>query len=176
MVAWPFLRPPPHPDRRKQFFRHGSQTRKGRGLLHRYRRTAPAGKDAFVEPVELPQDPFHAVSRRGPSRPLPDGDADFPDISPEVIAINVEMQGGSAFPLADHFPELPVGAEPFFPGKPEILPRRALPGRQGHFLPLTVTERRFRPFARRREMTALPAGVDIRLRNPWVRFRRRLCG
>jgi hypothetical protein len=38
------------------------------------------------------------------------------------------------------------------------------------------TERRFRPLARRRLMTARPARVLIRSKNPWVRFRRKLLG
>ena len=38
------------------------------------------------------------------------------------------------------------------------------------------TERRFRPLARRRLITARPARVLIRSKNPWVRFRRKLLG
>ena len=38
------------------------------------------------------------------------------------------------------------------------------------------TDRRFRPLARRRLITARPARVLIRSKNPWVRFRRKLLG
>jgi hypothetical protein len=51
---------------------------------------------------------------------------------------------------------------------------RAFPNRKGYFLPPIETESRFRPFARRRDMICLPAGVDMRRRNPWVRRRRLL--
>lgn len=47
-------------------------------------------------------------------------------------------------------------------------PERLTPRRQ--------TERRFRPFSRRAAMTFRPSAVRIRRRNPWTRFRRRLCG
>lgn len=40
----------------------------------------------------------------------------------------------------------------------------------------SYAERRFLPLARRRLMTFLPAGVDIRFRKPWVRFRLILLG
>ncbi len=38
------------------------------------------------------------------------------------------------------------------------------------------TDRRLRPLARLRLITARPDLVAMRTRNPWVRFRRRLCG
>ena len=38
------------------------------------------------------------------------------------------------------------------------------------------TDRRFRPLVRRRLITARPARVLIRSKNPWVRFRRKLLG
>jgi hypothetical protein len=82
------------------------------------------------------------------------------------------MRGADPFPLPDHFPELAVGAKPFFGG--ETVP--AIPARSGHFFPGIATLRRLRPLARRRARTFRPAAVDIRSRKPWVRFRRRLCG
>lgn len=40
----------------------------------------------------------------------------------------------------------------------------------------TLTDRRLRPRARRRLITWRPARVRMRLRKPWVRLRRFVCG
>ncbi len=163
--------PPASRDRRQKFFRDRFKLQPGRGFFHRYGRAASAWENAFMKPVELSQDPFYPVADNGHSGPLSDRNPYFSSGPSREIAVNVEMHGGGALPHSHHFPELPVGSQPLFRRKPKILRRRVLPDRQAHFLPLTVTERRLRPFARRRERIALPAEVDIRLRNPWVRFR-----
>ena len=55
-----------------------------------------------------------------------------------------------------------------------VLDPRQLDG-CGYFAPIS-TVRRLRPLARRFLMTLRPAAEDIRLRKPWVRLRRLLCG
>ena len=56
------------------------------------------------------------------------------------------------------------------PGRPDRLPEGGRKSITGY------TERRLRPFARRRLRISLPIFVLIRLRKPCVRFRRRLFG
>jgi hypothetical protein len=137
-----------------------------------------------MEPVELPQDPLHPVAdHRGPDPPA-DGDPDLPGDGPDfrrrtntAVPVDGKMRRGRAHPQANHVPVFAVGTKDIRLGKPKI-PHRPLPFpiRMDYFLPLTETASRFRPFARRRERTSLPAGVDMRRRNPWVRSRRLLCG
>jgi len=58
-----------------------------------------------------------------------------------------------------------------------VLGRFAHPDRGGEpVVVISQTARRFRPFRRRLLITALPAGVRIRTRKPWVRCRLRLFG
>lgn len=58
-----------------------------------------------------------------------------------------------------------------------VFSRFAHPDRGGESLVvISQTARRFRPFRRRLLITALPAGVRIRTRKPWVRCRLRLFG
>jgi len=125
-----------------------------------------------VRPVEFPQQPFRAVAGDGASGAFPGGDAHLAFLTAQGVAVYRIMRRAQARPFAHHIPELPVGAQAL--ARRETEP--TLPGGDGHFLPLTVTDRRLRPFARRLEMTLRPPVVDIRSRKPWVLLRLRLCG
>jgi hypothetical protein len=126
----------------------------------------------LVQAEEFPQDPLEAVAHHGRPDPAPGGDADLADRG-ATVAIDGEVGGMRPLPLPHHLAEFPVGAHPLVSWQPGVLLwRAALPGREDHFFPLTATVRRLRPLARRRDRTSLPALVDIRSRNPWVRFLR----
>lgn len=74
--------------------------------------------------------------------------------------------------------ELAASANPVVPGQStfHVPRRRECPAEDGCVRSAHDTERRFRPFPRRRRKISLPAFVLIRFRNPCVRLRRRLFG
>jgi hypothetical protein len=152
---------------------------------HHDGRSGPHRKNALVVPVEFPEETLYPVPNHRVPHPPADGDPDFPrngdaplSRGGAEIPVDAVVRRGCARPPANHIPVFAVGAQHFRLGQPNTPhPRLGLPkSGYGYFLPLTETASRFRPFARRREMICLPAGVDMRRRNPWVRRRRLLCG
>jgi hypothetical protein len=174
-VAARIASPVPSPPVKKggeQLRTHAGERRPLGSLAHHDRRAGPLRKDAFMEAVEFPDEAFQPISRDRAADALPGRDAHLAPSASQGVTVHRKMRGVDPRPFPDHLPELAVRTKPLPGGEPV----RALPARAGHFFPLTVTVRRFRPFARRRARTFRPAAVDIRSRNPWVRFRRRLCG
>src|SRR5512143_366009 len=163
---------PPTSKGGEQLGAHGGKDRSLGGLPDHDGGPGPLREDAFVHPVEFPQQALGAIAGDGVSRALPGGDAHLAFSPTQGVAVHRIMRRVNAGALPHHLPELPVGAQALARGETP----RAFPLGNGHFFPLTVTERRLRPLARRREMTFRPPGVDIRSRKPWVLFRRRLCG
>src|SRR5205807_5700912 len=88
-----------------------------------------------------------------------------PHAGPAFTLTHVHHQpsGSPATALAQHTPELPGGGQP-------------VPGLTALSLASAYAERRARPLCRRRAITARPARVRIRIRNPWVFLRRRVFG
>jgi hypothetical protein len=117
----------------------------------------------------LAHEPFDAIPHDG----IPDAgayrDADSTCAVPRCRLQNDELLGMLPVPVALHPEELVA-----LPDSRE-LGKGARPAHPGCFGG-TETVRRLRPLARRRFKTLRPAGVAMRARNPWVRFRRRLLG
>ena len=129
-----------------------------------------------MKPVNLSYDSFKTVPVDGSSGALSDGDAYFPCIFSVEIPVDVEMRSSGSFSLSDDFTKFPIGLKPLSAAKTRTFGIPKIVRAQDYFFPLTVTERRFRPLALLRDKTALPPGVAIRLRNPCVRLRLKLCG
>jgi len=137
---------------REQLGAHGGKNCALGRLPDHDRGPGPRREEAFVRPVEFPQQPLGAVSGDGASARFP---AEMPTWRfPHQGSRGTPYNASCARASPSAPPRgTPVGAQAFARGK-----LRGRSGGNGHFLPLTVTERRLRPLARRREMTFRPPG------------------
>src|SRR6266705_2905419 len=111
-----------------------------------------------VRPVALAQPAARAVALHGPADLPTHGEAGPPRLRRRAPEHDHGRPVNSLAPLEERL-KFSAGGQPFAPRKP---------ARQ--------TVSRFRPFARRRLSTFRPPFVFIRLRKPWVFFRRRTLG
>ena len=130
-------------------------------------------RQASAMPEELAHQALGPVPPDRPSDPARRDDAQPAPVQTVRKREQNEITAVDADTLPLHAEELPPAPDPVEPGKIPIHvcapPLCAAQTRQ-------ETERRFRPLARRRLRTSLPVFVLMRLRNPWVRLRRRLFG
>lgn len=124
----------------------------------------PAFQPGLVPPENFPQKPFRPVSFRMISD-FPAGDRSQPIKCFPIFPIKQNKATGNYFPA-------PVTNRSYlFPFSQPLLRGQPIPQNS-----VNQGINRFRPLARLRLITALPAAVDIRLRNPWVRERLILLG
>jgi hypothetical protein len=126
---------------------------------------------ASVFSEKFPHQTFETITAYGPAYLATDGDAESAGAAGFFQDKNNEMgslEFFSPFPDFSIFPSPPKAksrGKTFFSARP-----------QGDYLLGMVTERFFRPLERRRLRTIRPFLVCIRLRKPWVLFRRILLG
>src|SRR4029077_1484091 len=113
----------------------------------------PRHADLALQAVAL--DGCSHRTRKHQGKPSLPRSTSLPHVGPAFTLTHVHHQpsGSPATALAQHTPELPGGGQP-------------VPGLTALSLASAYAERRARPLCRRRAITARPARVRIRIRNP----------